>query len=175
MKKVLIMLAMLTMTIAANAQFEKGKTFLGANFTGLDLNYSGAKKLSFGINAVAGKFVQDNWLVDAQVGYDHKGGDVSTNAVNIGVGGRYYIIQNGLFLGANAKYAYITHFGSDLKPAIEVGYAFFISREVTIEPSLYYEHSCWHHSNLSTVGLKVGISLYHSKNKIKESITGAFK
>ena len=30
MKKIMIMLAMLTMTLAANAQFEKGKKFVSA-------------------------------------------------------------------------------------------------------------------------------------------------
>ena len=41
----------------------------------------------------------------------------------------------------------------------EVGYAFFINRSVTIEPTLYYDHS-FKDSNYSTVGLKLGLGIY---------------
>lgn len=44
-------------------------------------------------------------------------------------------------------------------PGMEVGYAFFINRSVTIEPAIYYDQSI-KSSNYSTVGLKVGIGVY---------------
>lgn len=174
MKKVVFMIAMLAMTLTASAQFEKGKTFIGASLTGLDLSYNGSKGFSFGVSAQAGQFIQDNWLLYVVVGYDHIG-KPNTNTFNIGVGGRYYILQNGIFLGANAKYAHATGCYNDVKPAIEIGYSFFIGRVITIEPSIYYEQSFKSHSDFSTVGLKIGIGLYHPKNKVKESITEAFK
>ena len=60
--------------------------------------------------------------------------------VSVGVQGRYYIIQNGLYLGLGTKLA---HTGSynDVMPGLEVGYAFFVSRTVTIEPAVYYDQS----------------------------------
>ena len=48
---------------------------------------------------------------------------------------------------------------NDLMPGVEVGYAFFINRSVTIEPALYYDQSFKTH-NYSTVGLKVGLGIY---------------
>ena len=45
-------------------------------------------------------------------------------------------------------------------PGVEVGYAFFISRTVTIEPAIYYDQSFKDHSKYSTVGLKVGFGIY---------------
>lgn len=174
MKKIFMMLAMCAMTLVANAQFEKGNTFVNASLSNFGISYSGGKGFCLGIDAQAGAFVKDYWLVYGQVGYDHKG-NPAADEVKIGGGFRYYIKQNGLFLGANAKYAYDSAFGSDFRPAIEVGYAFFVSKEVTLEPGLYYEQSCTQHSNLSTVGLKLGISLYHGKNKLKDSMTEAFK
>lgn len=174
MRKIFIALAMLTMTLAANAQFEKGKTFLGASLTGLNLSYNGADKLSLGVNAQVGTFLADNGLVFGQVAYEHNGG-MKTNNLKAGLGGRYYIVQNGLFLGANLNYVHGTKSYNDFKPAIEVGYAFFVSHEVTIEPALYYEQSCTDHSNYSTVGLKVGIGLYMPKNKIQNSVKEALK
>ncbi len=41
-----------------------------------------------------------------------------------------------------------------------MGYAFFISKTVTIEPALYYDQSLKDHSQYSTIGLKVGIGIY---------------
>lgn len=173
MRKFIMAIAMLAMTVAAKAQFEAGKTFVGASLTGLDLNYSGSKKFSMGVQAEVGQFMTDNWLLYGKAGYQHQG-EPNTNAYNVGVGGRYYIVQNGLFLGANASFAHATGHYNDFKPAIELGYAFFVGREMTIEPSLYYEQSIKNHSDYSTVGLKIGIGLYLPKNKIRNSVKEAF-
>lgn len=40
MKKTLLLLAVLMLSITANAQFRKGKGYLGASLTGLDLHYN---------------------------------------------------------------------------------------------------------------------------------------
>lgn len=174
MKKVFLFIAMMAMTLAANAQFEKGKTFVDAELTGLNLSYNGTNKFQFGINAKMGQFMTDNWLLYGQVGYKHIG-QPKTNDFNLGVGGRYYFLQNGVFMGLNAKYVHGTSNYNDVMPALEVGYAFFISRNVTIEPSVYYEQSFSDHSNRSTVGLKIGLGLYHAKDKIKNSVKAAFE
>ena len=76
-----------------------------------------------------------------------------------GVGARYYIEQNGIFLGANTKFVHIKNY-NDFMPGVEVGYAFFISGTVTIEPAIYYDQSFKDHSQYSTIGLKVGIGVY---------------
>ena len=41
-----------------------------------------------------------------------------------------------------------------------MGYAYFLSRTVTIEPAIYYDQSFKDHSKYSTIGLKVGIGVY---------------
>ena len=79
--------------------------------------------------------------------------------IRVGVGARYYITQNGLYLGANCKLVHASHNYNDLMPGAEVGYAFFINRSVTIEPAVYYDQS-FKKSKYSTVGLKVGIGIY---------------
>ena len=77
----------------------------------------------------------------------------------MGAQGRYYIEQNGIYLGAGVK---LIHTGSynDVMPGVEVGYAFFVSKQVTIEPAVYYDQSFKNHSDYSTVGVKVGIGIY---------------
>lgn len=159
MKKILIIMFALLATITANAQFEEGKKYIGASLSGLNLSYNGSKELSLGVNATAGLFVADNLLLYGQAGFDHPGKDID-NTLNAGVGGRYYITQNGIFLGANTKFIHSSGNYNDFMPGVEIGYAFFISHTVTIEPSLYYQQSFKRHSDYSTIGLRIGFDIY---------------
>ncbi|MBR6945700.1 MAG: hypothetical protein IKH64_07135, partial [Prevotella sp.] len=92
-----------------------------------------------------------------EFGYNNngKGSDYFT----AGVGARYYIQQNGIFLGVKGNYIH-QHNYNDILPGVEVGYAFFLSRTVTIEPSLYYNQSFKKHSDFSNVGFKIGFGIY---------------
>lgn len=45
-------------------------------------------------------------------------------------------------------------------PGIEVGYAFFLNRTVTIEPAVYYDQSFKNHSDFSKIGLRIGVGVY---------------
>lgn len=157
MKKLAMVLIALTMTLAANAQFEAGKWYTSASLTGLDLSYNGMSKLHLGIEAKGGYLVEDNWMVLGNVGVDTQ---KDFTALSVGVGGRYYIIQNGIYLGANLAYKHASGSYNDLMPGIEVGYAFFLNKILTIEPSVYYNQSFKSHSDYSTIGVKLGIGLY---------------
>lgn len=159
MKKLAILCMSLLMTVAANAQFEKGKMYCGASLSGLNLSYNGSSDLNLGIQGQAGYLFADNLMGVGQVSYQHTGKEGVKDYVSVGVQGRYYIIQNGLYLGVGAKLA---HTGSynDVMPGVEVGYAFFLSRTVTIEPALYYDQSFKNHSDYSTVGLRIGVGIY---------------
>ena len=127
MKKLVVMLVALLMTVAANAQFEEGKVYCGASLSSLDLSYSGSSELKLGINAQAGYLFADN--------------------------------QNGLYLGLGAKYVHSGGY-NDVMPGLEVGYAFFVSKTVTVEPAVYYDQSFKDHSDFSTIGFKVGVGVY---------------
>jgi hypothetical protein len=163
MKKVLMLFAALLLTLTASAQFEEGKKYVGASLSGLDLSYNGSKELSFGVQGKAGCFVADNLLLYGTAGYDHAGKDID-DYFSVGAGGRYYITQNGIFLGANVKYIHANSDYNDFMPGVEVGYAFFVSRTVTIEPSIYYQQSFKDHSNYSTIGLQIGFGIYLGKD-----------
>ncbi len=161
MKKILTFIIAVLATISASAQFEQEKIYVGGSLSGLDLSYNGINEAKFGINAQAGIFAIDNLLAYAQVGFDHPGKEQS-NTVNLGVGGRYYITQNGIFLGANVKYVHSKNY-NDFMPGVEVGYAFFLSHTLTIEPSIYYQQSIKKHSDYSTIGLRLGFGIYLGK------------
>lgn len=162
MKKIAIAIVALVVSLTASAQFEQDKWYMNTTLSSLGLHYSGNDKFSFGIQGRGGYMLKDNIMLLGQVGYEHKS---EVDNIIIGGGARYYIVQNGLFLGLNANYAHSKEF-NDFKPSFEVGYAFFVTKNLTIEPSVYYEQSFKDH-NFSEVGFKVALGFYFDK-KIKE-------
>lgn len=158
-KKIAVVTLGLMVSVGAHAQFESGKQYCGASLTGLNLSYNGSEELSLGIQAKAGYFVEDDMMLLAQAEYKHSGLEGVKDYWALGAQGRYYIEQNGIYLGAGMK---LIHTGSynDVMPGVEVGYAFFVSKQVTIEPAVYYDQSFKNHSDYSTVGVKVGIGIY---------------
>ena len=159
MKKFFAMAAALLVTMGAHAQFEQGKLYMNASLTGLNLSYNGANGFNMGAQGQMGYMVAKNWLLYGNVGYNHYGKGDASDQFHVGVGGRYYIEQNGLYLDTHCNVAHASHY-TDVMPGIEVGYAYFLSRTVTIEPAVYYNQSFKSHSDYSTVGLKVGIGVY---------------
>lgn len=158
-KKIAVVALGLMVSVGAHAQFESGKQYCGASLTGLNLSYNGSEELSLGIQAKAGYFFEDDMMLLAQAEYKHSGLEGVKDYWALGAQGRYYIEQNGIYLGAGMK---LIHTGSynDVMPGVEVGYAFFVSNQVTIEPAVYYDQSFKNHSDYSTVGVKVGIGIY---------------
>ena len=84
------------------AQFECGKKYIGASLSGFDLSYNGSEKGNLGLSAKVGYLFADDLMATASIAYD-KQNDVPA-AYSFGVGARYYIIQNGLFLGASVDF-----------------------------------------------------------------------
>ena len=164
MKKIALFVVALVMSVAANAQFEQGKGYIGASLTNVDLSYNGLNKGHFGLGAKAGYLIADDWMLTGQLDYQ-KTKDVPYS-LTIGPGIRYYIQQNGLYMGASALLKHADDY-NDFMPSIQIGYAFFISRTVTFEPEIYYEHSFKDHSNYSTAGIRLGVGIYLFKDQYK--------
>ena len=125
------------------------------------MGYNGSSEFNVGLQAKGGYFFADNLALVGTVGYNHVGGnDETPDRVSLGLQGRYYIIQNGIYLGVGATYKHANHNYNDIMPGVEIGYAFFINRHVTIEPAVYYEQSFKDHSKYSNVGLRLGLGIY---------------
>ena len=164
MKKTILMsLCGLLFSLTGYAQmqdrlpFAKDKMYLSASFTGLDLNYSKSSDWKLGMNAKGGYLFEDDWMVTANVGYDWA--KVGDKVFTGGAGLRYYIEQNGIYLGAGVNYLHHTGY-DDFMPSVQLGYAFFLNRTVTFEPELYYNQSFKDHSNYSGFGFRLGIGIY---------------
>ncbi len=164
MKKLLMAAIGLMMAVSVNAQylntsepvFYQGKWMIGASASGLDLSWHKGQKWNLSLEAKGGYLLVDDWMITGKVGYNNS--TYGSSSVNVGAGLRYYIEQNGIYVGVGAKYAH-TNGIDDLLPEANVGYAFFLSRHITIEPEVYYELStkC---SDYSGLGLKLGFALY---------------
>lgn len=157
-----MMLMALTMSVASFAQFEQGKVYASAGLSGLDLNFNSNEKWKLDLMGKVGYLFEDNWMVTAQGEFDYR--KYEPNYFSLGAGLRYYILQNGLFIGAGANYVHHTDGEGcrvdDFMPTVQLGYAFFISRTVTIEPELYYNQSLKSHSDYSGFGLRIGFGIY---------------
>jgi len=159
MKKTCMALLLLMLTSAsAFAQFEKGKKYLGASLTGAGLSYSDYDEFQLGADMTAGYMFRQDWMLLGEAGFDLRKGDLQT--LYLGAKGRYYIEQNGLYLGCGLRYLH--HFSNfnDLQLTPEVGYCFFLGGHITIEPAAYYDMSLTDFGHKSKVGVKVGLGYY---------------
>lgn len=160
MKKLIISFCVLLASLGAHAQFEKGKWIINPSITGLSLSHSNLEKTEFGIHSRVGAFVVDNVAVMVSLGAEWADlGDFYT----VGAGGRYYFDKIGIYAGCDIQLERMKIKYSDSRTNValtpEVGYAFFISRTVTIEPAVYYNLSL-KDSDYSKYGLKIGFGLY---------------
>lgn len=158
MKKLALFVCLLVVTVAARAQFEKGKWIVNPSLTGLNFTHdSELSKTSFSIEAKGGAFLIDNLALLIHAGASWNQGE--TDVYTLGVGGRYYFQQNGIYLGVNVN-ANRRDLGkwdsTRLSLGLEAGYAFFLSRTVTLEPAAFWNMD----GEGSRFGLKVGFGFY---------------
>ncbi|MBR3453851.1 MAG: outer membrane beta-barrel protein [Bacteroidaceae bacterium] len=159
MKKLIFTLLITAVSVLnASAQFEKGKFYLNGSLPNFGISYSDTKDLGIGLELNAGYFFADNLLLVGSTGFEYN--DSKWKELYAGIKGRYYILQNGLFLGAGARYLHEYKNFNDLQVTPEIGYCFFLGRNVAVEPSVYYNMSISDFAHKSEVGLKVGISIF---------------
>lgn len=75
----------------------------------------------------------------------------------------YYLSSCGVYGGLGMAYKHLS--SGDYKKNLvcltpEVGYAFFLGRNLTVEPAVYYDLSFNHTSEYSKLGFKIGFGLY---------------
>lgn len=158
MKKVVLSICLLCMTVAAKAQFEQGKWIVNPSTTGLNLSNSDVAGTQFGLSAHVGAFIVDNTALMVGLGAEW------TDPVDhyyASVGGRYYCNWGGVYFGAGMKLHHwnIGSSTTNVSTYGEVGYAFFLSRTVTIEPAVYYDLSL-KHRDFSELGFRLGFGFY---------------
>ena len=169
MKKTILSLLCAICALAANAQtygskpyqdrppFGEGKFYLASSLSGLDLRFNDLEKWNMDVTAKGGYMFQDNWMITAQAAYNWR--QKTHNAFTAGAGLRYYIAQNGLWVGASGNYVHKYHTYDDFMPSVQLGYSFFLNRTVTLEPEIFYNQSL-KDNDYSGLGFRIGIGIY---------------
>ena len=159
MKKILFSLLFAVVSMGAFAQFEQGTKYVGANLqgTGFGMGYSKNTDFYIGLQANAGYFIADSWMLLGEFGWSHQNGNSS---VGLGAGARYYLVQNGLFFGGMLKYKHIPASVNNVYLTPEVGYCFYLNNHVSIEPAVYVDMCLNHFKDFTNVGLKIGFGYY---------------
>ena len=160
MKKLVFIVCLLVVSIGAQAQFEKGTWVINPYTTGLGFSVSKADKAQFGLGVKAGNFLAEGFAVMVEAGADWS---KPVENYNIGAGGRYYFNKTGIYLGAGLKLDHTRlkggHKDTRFGLGIDAGYAFFISKTVTIEPAVYY-NLIFNDFDKSKFGIKLGFGIY---------------
>lgn len=157
MKKFFLTALLTVVTLASHAQFEKGKKYMGASLTGIGFSYNKSEKVTFGLEAMAGYFFADNWMLRGNFDYTHQN---KLNTVAFGALARYSFQENGVSLGAGLEFNHYFSEQNDLSVPVEIGYTWFLGRNLTIEPAVYYKMSLCNFADKSTVGLRIGLGYY---------------
>ena len=103
MKKLALAICLLVVSIAAQAQFEKGKMILNPSVTGLDFSYNKNDKATFGIGAQAGTFLADGIALMVNLGADWS---KPVDEYTLGTGMRFYFNSTGVYLGGGLDSSY---------------------------------------------------------------------
>lgn len=160
MKKLAVILCLLVASLSARAQFEQGKVIINPSISGLDFSYTKNDKAQFGIGAQAGAFLSDGFALMVNMGADWSH---PVDKYSLGTGVRLYFNSTGVYIGGGIDWERYRWKGGDSENdwglGIEAGYAFFLSRTVTIEPAVYYKWR-FNDDDMSRFGIKVGFGFY---------------
>ena len=160
MKQLVFMVCLLVVSMAAHAQFEKGKWVINPYTTGVGFSVSKAEKAQFGLGVKAGNFLTEGIALLVEAGADWS---KPRSSYSLGTGGRYYFNKTGVYVGAGLKLDHTRlkggHKDTGFGLGVDAGYAFFISKTVTIEPAVYYNW-CFNESDMSKFGIKIGFGIY---------------
>jgi hypothetical protein len=164
MKKMIFAACLLLTSLEASAQFEKNSWVVNPTITGVEYSYNDVNKNHFGFSAQGGAFVIDNVALLLKLGGDWTN---TVHTYSVGTGGRYYFSNIGVYVGSGlyfTRWAYSNDrerqgHRDEYGLTVDGGYAFFLSRTVTIEPAVYYDLS-FKDSDLSKLGLKLGFGFY---------------
>ncbi|MFH7018164.1 hypothetical protein [Flavobacterium sp. FlaQc-47] len=170
MKKIILAaIAVMTVSFAnAQEQTKKGKYLIegntsfgptGTGNTGFALS-SEDGTTSWNIGAEGGYFVMDNLAVKAGLGYGDNGLDYASSIFSYKVGAKYYVI--------NKIPVELSYTGASIKDAkenpsylgIQGGYAWFIGKNVSVEPGLRYNITLNEDYGKDVLQFNIGFALH---------------
>ena len=158
MKKLVVAMLLMAVTMGAMAQFEKGTKYVGASLSGLNMSWNDKRDFGLGLDLKGGYFIKQDLMVEGVFGVDCTSFDL--NKLIIGSKLRYYTRENGLFYAAGLQYVHERKNFNDLQVTPEFGYCYYLNHYISVEPSVYLDMSLTDTAHKSELGLKVGIGIY---------------
>ncbi len=158
MKKFLLGMLLMAASTCAFAQFEKDTKYVGASLSGLSLSYSHERDFSLCLGGHAGYFIEDNLMILGDLGVETQ--NLHFNKFKLGVKGRYYFQENGVYCAAGLKFVHKRHAYDDLQFTPEVGYCYFVNQSLSVEPAAFWDMSFSDFCHRSELGVKIGIGIY---------------
>lgn len=161
-KKIFLLMLTIMMVISAHAQFEKDTWYFNASVTGLNLSHSKNEGTRLGLEAMGGTFLSDDLALMVGVKGDYRKYGIDETGALARL--RYYLEESGFYGALGVKLKYLS--GDIVKNktlffiAPEAGYTFFLGRNLTIEPALYYDLATTDFSDWSKFGFKIGFGFY---------------
>ena len=150
MKKFVLLVLLTVATTSAFAQFEKGTKYVGASLTGLNMAINDRQHFSFGLDAKAGYFIKNYWMVEGTFGWHTS--RTHLDRCQIGAKLRYAQVENGLYYACGLKYIHERKSFNDLQLTPELGYCYYLNHYISVEPAVYYDMSFTDFSKKSEVG-----------------------
>lgn len=159
MKKIILSLFFAVVSMGAFAQFEQGTKYVSASLSGngFGVGYSKSTDFFIGLQANAGYFFADNWMMLGEFGWSHQNGNSN---VDLGIAGRYYMKQNGLYYNLGLKYQHIPANINNLYLSPELGYCFYLNDHVSLEPAVYVDMCLNHFKDYTKFGFKISFGYY---------------
>ena len=164
MKKLMMAAIGLMMAVSVNAQylndsdkvFSQDKWYVGASLSGFDLSWHKASEWTLNVQAKGGYMFLDDWMLTGRLGWEAQ--TDMPSFFRLGAGVRYYFESCGIYAGVSGNYLHCNEW-NEFRPEVNVGYAYFLSGKLTVEPELYYEYSS-KDNDYSGFGLRIGLGLY---------------
>ena len=175
MKRIAHIIVLLLLPVSTlMAQTEKGYWMINPHLStfgisGTDTDHKKPNRFNFGLGFKGGTFIYDDLLVSFGAGYnlDMQKKQWKENSLQLNGAVKYYFFSH-LFLGAEIGYEHnwTNYIGSTQKTqksnyyyvGADLGYAIFITRNISVDPALYWKYSFI--DRLNQYGFRLGFSLY---------------
>ena len=172
MKKLLLVIAMVTAGFTANAQEANGQTTKGkwlvegntgfgaahgaaTGFQLSSIDTPAGSETVWGIGAEAGYFIMDDLAVKFGLGYNDRGAE---DAFSYKIGAKYYISS---MIPVQIDYSGASYDNYDASYlGLQAGYAIFLGDMVSIEPGLRYNLGLGDSEDINVFQLNVGFALH---------------
>ncbi|AHF13522.1 hypothetical protein BARVI_00200 [Barnesiella viscericola DSM 18177] len=171
-KKVLLILSVVgLLSSTGSAQILKNTWIVNPQVSGFNLGSThtqetGNEAFDLGLKVEAGNFIANNLAFLVGLGGDFSWNkEYNDNSIDLMASIRYYTLTT-LFIGVNTGYTHAWNKpkgGSSvcrdyLYVGAELGYAIFVSPNISLDPALYWKHSFT--DKFDQYGLKIGLSVY---------------